>query len=129
MSYFCTAIRSGARVWMARNLDFYCCDVYDNRACNAAPTTLLNHFQRHCDALMDSGKATIGVSETNTLCPKRRPYWFTHVWSWLQSNGFKSDHSCFLTYWNPKGPYSGPWLPNDTATIDALYAIFHKSAA
>ena len=118
-----------ARMFMARNLDFYCCDLYDNRECNASPTMTLDHFHGHSDALMDSGTATIGVSETNSLCPKRRPYWFTHVWSWLRSHGFTSDHSCFLTYWNPTGRYSGPWLPKDTATIDALYNIFHKAAA
>lgn len=117
-----------ARKWMARNLDFYCADLYDTKACDAVPSRILDQFHSNVDALMDTGKATIGVTETNTLCPQRRPYWFAHAWSWLQSHGFTSDRSCFLTYWNPEGPYSGPWLPKDTATIKALYPIFEKSA-
>jgi hypothetical protein len=117
-----------SRIWMARNLDFYCCDIYDNRDCNAVPSAQLDQFHGYCDALMDSGSATIGVTETNSRCEKRRPYWFTHVWSWLHSHGFTSDQTSFLTYWNPKGPESGPWLPGDRATIDALYGILGKSS-
>jgi hypothetical protein len=117
-----------ARKWMAKNLDFYCCDLYDTKAFDAVPSQILDDFRKYSDALMETGKARIGVTETNTGSPKRRPYWFTHAWSWLQSNGFTSDESCFLTYWNPVGAYSGPWLPKDTATIKALYPIFEKSA-
>lgn len=117
-----------SRVWMARNLDFYCCDIYDNRDCNSVPSAQLDQFHRYCDALMDSGSATIGVTETNSRCKQRRPYWFTHVWSWLESHGFTSGRTCFLTYWNPKGPESGRWLAGDRATIDALYGILEKSA-
>lgn len=114
--------------WMARNLDFYCCDLYDTKAFDAVPSRILDDFHRYCNALMDSGKAVIGVTETNTGSAKRRPYWFTHAWSWLRSHGFTSDKSCFLTYWNPHGAYSGPWLPKDTATIRALYPILERSA-
>jgi hypothetical protein len=118
-----------SRIWMAKNLDFYCCDIYDDRGCTTVPSAQLDQFHRYCNALMDSRSATIGVTETNSRCPKRRPYWFTHVWSWLQSHGFGSDSSsCFLTYWNPSGPESGPWRPDDRATIDALYGIFEKSS-
>jgi hypothetical protein len=114
--------------WMAKNLDFYCCDIYDGAACSTAPSSQLDSFQSLSNALMDSGSATIGVTETNSRCPGRRPYWFNAVWSWLQSNGFTPDTSCFLTYWNPDGPESGPWVPDDWATIDALYAIFEASS-
>jgi hypothetical protein len=118
-----------SRIWMAKNLDFYCCDIYDDRECNTVPSSELDQFHGYCDALMDSGSATIGVTETNSRCSGRRPYWFTHVWSWLHSHGFASDtSSCFLTYWNPTGPESGPWLAGDHATIDALYAIFSESS-
>jgi hypothetical protein len=50
------------------------------------------------------------------------------VWSWLQTNGFTDDTSCFLTYWNDSGEESGPWLTDDWATFDTLYAIFEQSA-
>jgi hypothetical protein len=124
-----TISKANSSKWMARNLDFYCCDIYDNRQCNTVPSTVLDQFQSYCNALTDSGNAVIGVTETNTRCEKRRPYWFAHVWSWLQAQDFgSSDSSCFLTYWNAKGPESGPWKANDTATIDALYAIFEKSS-
>jgi hypothetical protein len=124
-----TISKGKSAIWMAKNLDFYCCDIYDDRDCNTVPSSQLDQFHGYCDALMDSGKATIGVTETNSRCEKRRPYWFAHVWSWLHSHDFTSStSSCFLTYWNKNGPESGPWKASDHATIDALYAIFEKSS-
>jgi hypothetical protein len=123
-----TISASNASTWMARNLDFYTCDIYDDRTCDTVPSTQLDSFQSNCNALMDSGTANIGVTETNSRCPGRRPYWFWAVWSWLQTNGFSGDTSCFLTYWNDSGEESGPWLTDDWATFDTLYAIFEQAA-
>lgn len=114
--------------WMARNLDFYACDIYDNKHCNATPYSMMGKFKDQCDKLMDSGSATIGVTETSSRCSVRRPFWFQTVWSWLETRGFTSNSSCFLTYWNPTGPESGPWLPHDKATIKTLNTIFKHSS-
>jgi len=114
--------------WMARNLDFYACDIYDNKHCDARPYEMMGKFREECDRLMTSGSARIGVAETNSRCSKRRPFWFHTVWSWLQTRGFTSNTSCFLTFWHPTGKESGPWLPHDKATISALKAIFEHSS-
>jgi hypothetical protein len=114
--------------WMAKNLDFYACDVYDFKDGNANPADLLQSFRTVCDNLMSSGPATIGITETNSRFPGRRPYWFLAAWSWLKSHGFTSNATCFLTYWNKTGIESGAWISDDWATIDALYAIFSESS-
>jgi hypothetical protein len=49
------------------------------------------------------------------------------VWSWLQSRGFTSNTSSFLTFWRLGATESGRWLLHDTATIDAL-KIFEQSS-
>ena len=51
------------------------------------------------------------------------------MWSWLQSNGYTSNSTCFLSFWNATGAESGAWIADDWATIDALYAIFAESSA
>ena len=38
---------------------------------------------------------------------------------WLHDNG----GSRLQTFWNPSGPLSGPWLPEDAQTIDALRSL------
>jgi len=114
--------------WMARDLDFYAADIYDNKHCNARPYKELGKFRWHCDQLMSHRRAVIAVTETNSRCAKRRPFWFHTVWSWLESRGFNGDDSCFLTFWRHNGLQSGDWLPHDHATINTLKSIFEKSA-
>jgi hypothetical protein len=118
--------------WMARNLDFYSCDIYDGKTCSSNPGSQLDEFKERCDALTDSGQATIGITETNSRCEGRRPFWFTAAWSWFKSHHLDTNNeTCFLTFWNPLPARieSGPWLASDRATIDALDAIFHEAAA
>jgi hypothetical protein len=115
--------------WMATDLDFYACDVYDNADATAHPSDLLDAFKTVCDHLVTApSTATIAITETNSRVPGRRPFWFTSAWSWLRSNGFTSNRTSFLTYWRPNGLESGAWLPGDEATIDALSAIFAQSS-
>lgn len=111
--------------WMAPGLDFYLADVYDNVHGNADPAALLHNFLTVCKDVNGGPGAhpTIGIGETNSRFPGRRPFWFTSVWSWLQSNGFTSNATTFLTYWNHTGLESGDWIPDDWATIDSLYGI------
>jgi hypothetical protein len=123
------ASQLGGRVdsWMAEGLDFYACDIYDSSTADADPGGLLGAWQSACESLSGPG-ATIGVTETNSRFPGRRPWWFTTAWSWLQSNGYTSNRTSFLTFWNPTGEESGPWIADDWATIDALYAICSQSS-
>jgi hypothetical protein len=115
--------------WMADNLDFYACDVYDSRDGNAVPADLLGAFQTVVKGHMTAGHyPSIGITETNTRFPGRRPFWFTAAWSWLKSNGHTSDTVCFLTYWSQTGIESGAWIPDDWATIDALHGILAESS-
>ncbi len=114
--------------WMALNLDFYACDIYDSSTADTDPCSLLVTWQGVCAELVLGGYATIGITETNSRFPARRPWWFTTAWSWLQQNGYTSDVTSFLTFWNPNGAESGDWIPEDWATIDALYAILAQSS-
>lgn len=131
----CT-LQGKLRDWMAPGLDFYACDVYDFKSGLADPAALLDSFRTVCDNLdvtatcsfPNSGGATIGVTETNSRFPGRRPFWFTAVWSWLKLHGFTSNSSSFLTFWKDDGEESGAWIPEDWATIDALYSIFAESS-
>jgi hypothetical protein len=114
--------------WMATDLDFYACDIYDSKTADAHPAKLLDAFKAVSDKRTHPHSATIGIAETNSRFPGRRPYWFSGAWSWLKSAGFTSSRTCFLTYWNAHGLESGGWLPADWATIDALYSIFAESS-
>lgn len=114
--------------WMAEDLDFYACDIYDDKAGNARPYEMLGVFRGTCDKLMPKGRpAVIGVTETNSRHKQRRPFWFQTVWSWLQTRGMTSNDSCFLTYWRRNALESGAWLPHDKPTIDVLKTIFEHS--
>jgi hypothetical protein len=115
--------------FMADDLDFYACDVYDSKDATALPADLLGAFQTVVKGHITTGALpSIGITETNSRFPGRRPFWFTAAWSWLQSNGHTSNTVCFLTYWNPTGIESGAWIPDDWATIDSLYGIFAESS-
>jgi hypothetical protein len=112
--------------WMAPDLDFYACDTYDGKDGTSVPADFLNAFQYVANKL--GPNAAVGMTETNSRFPGRRPYWFTAAWSWLMSNGYTSDATCYLSFWNTTGKESGDWITDDWATIDALYAIFQQSS-
>ena len=112
--------------WMAPGLDFYATDTYDGKDGTSVPADLMNAFQYVANRL--GPNAAVGVTETNSRFPGRRPYWFTAMWSWLVSNGYTSNSTCYLTFWNPTGQESGDWIADDWATIDAFYAIFQQSS-
>ena len=118
-----------ASPWMARGLDFYSMDVYEGE--ESEPVVVLNEWQ---DQVVTNGYgssvATISVTETNCKCEgscettymSDRKCYFNEIASWL-ANQTRRGPRCFLTFWNPTGPLSGPWLPGDTATINALKNI------
>jgi hypothetical protein len=117
-------------MYMAPGLDFYSCDIYDNKEGTAKPYEMLGTFRTLCDDLNSKhgfGPAVIGVTEANSRMSKRRPFWFHTIWSWLQTRGFTSNTSCFLTFWRTHATESGAWDNADVATIDTLNTIFNES--
>lgn len=102
-------------------MDFYGLDIYD------APGSLMDKLdQWHANTAGHVGVAMppLAIAETNTNVPARRPAWFKAIFAWLKSYESRGGSvSCMCTYWNPGGPLSGPWLPDDTAVIDTLRAI------
>lgn len=119
-----------AQMYMAPGLDFYACDIYDNKQGTAKPYELLGAFKHACDTLNAKhgfGPATIGVTEANSRFSRRRPFWFHTTWSWMQTRGFTSNTSCFLTFWRTRSGESGAWDNFDNATIRTLNSIFKES--
>ena len=107
-----SAMGKNLRDYVIWGLDFYAIDVYDSRL--ASPYTKLdNAFAQ----LPNTGRKA--VAETNSRWRNRRPKWFWGVYHWLHNHG----GSAMLTYWNPTGRLSGPWLPDDEPTIHALNDI------
>ena len=107
--------------WMPSQLDFYGLDIYQNQ--ESDPVSTLNVWW---DQVVTNGYgssvATIAVCECNCDNAASRPCYFYDVANWLRSQT-RGGPSCFLTYWNPNGPMSGPWLSTDTATINELKNI------
>jgi hypothetical protein len=114
--------------FMMKGLEFYGEDLY--RKNYGTPSEPLAAW----DAAFGSGSkytptgvtstATIAVCECNCETSSYRANYFNDAayWLWNQTNrGARS----FLTFWNySQGPdESGPWLPDDSATITALQNI------
>lgn len=98
--------------WTVEGLGFYGVDMYD--------FNLDDHPAYHLNAWSQTQyPGPRVVAETNSSVASHRPWWFAHVFGWLQAN----DGQALLTFWNPTGPLSGAWLPSDTATIHTLNQI------
>jgi hypothetical protein len=106
-------------------LDFYALDWYDNwnppliRALNAWRENLVQHVQE---------SPVLAIAETNSNVPAQRPSWFATVYGWLA--GYSAENGGralgYWSYWRTDagvGSLSGPWLPDDAATIAALTRI------
>lgn len=98
--------------WCVPGMDFYGVDSYDWKGF-ADPAKELSNWS----ARMPPGPRV--VAETNTMKPEKRPAWFTGIYQWLKTH----DGVAMMTFWNPSGSLSGPWLDTDTATIDTLNTI------
>ena len=105
--------------WMAPGLDFYGIDMYQRD--EPDPTTTLSEWEGHV-LTYGSPHATVAVCECNASRKGLRPCYFYETANWL-ANQKRKGPSCFLTYWNPTGKLSGPWLTNDPPTIDELKNI------
>ena len=114
-------------------MDWYGIDVYDNMNSNNGGT-----FRNASDAVDDSKinaymdefrdlardrtgltSPSINIPECNSPILAHRPRFFRSLAEWLFDNGGRGMY----TFFKDGGPSGGPWVPDDTATIDALNHI------
>ena len=124
------AVPSRTKSWMGAELDWYGLDVYDFGGGQfrnwwnggISKTKLfarLDDMLSTCRDLSGSDAPEIDICETNSPRTRYRADWFALLAQWLSANG----GGCLETFWNPSGPLSGPWLPDDSRTIGALRSI------
>lgn len=129
--------------WLAPGLDWYGCDIYDNKSCSMDAAAMLDDFQAKMNAL-GGGTASpaINVPECNSrdntsfggnggpACGSvRRAQYLNSIWNWLESQHM-GNSSGMLTFWGGTGgesPASG-WAPNDEPVNAALSGIFAASS-
>ncbi|MGE5131684.1 MAG: hypothetical protein ACM32E_02120 [Gemmatimonadota bacterium] len=109
----------GLASWVIPGLDFYAVDIYEGRVPGGV-RDFSEVANRNFSQLPEGVRA---IGETNSCTPAHRPAWFREAYDWLYTH----NGGAMLTYWNPAGPYSGPWLHNDEATIYALRRISHAA--
>jgi hypothetical protein len=124
------AVPSATKAWMGTSLDWYGLDIYDfgeaqfrdGQNGGISRTKLfarLDDMLGTCRELTGRDSPEIDICETNSPRPEHRADWFGLLAEWLSGNGGR----CLQTFWNPTGPLSGPWLPDDQKTIRALRSI------
>lgn len=114
-------------------LDWYGIDLYDNLNSNNGSsfrnadgslndTKIISYLHEFLQLARDRTGLTwprIVIAECNSPILEHRPLWFTYLADWLYHNGGRRLYMFF----KDGGPSSGPWLPDDTATISALNEI------
>jgi hypothetical protein len=124
------AVPSAVRAWMGTGLDWYGLDVYDfGEGQFRHPLTggisreklfaRLGDMLDTCRALAGQDAPRIDICETNSPRPRHRAEWFGLLAQWLHGHG----GGRLLTFWNPSGPLSGPWVPEDEQVTGALRSI------
>lgn len=124
------AVPSKAKAWMGAGLDWYGLDVYDfgegqfrssrnDKISEAKLFARLDDMLDTCRELTGHDAPEIDICETNSPRSAHRADWFALLARWLHGHG---GHR-LQTFWNPSGPLSGPWLPDDVQTISALRSI------
>ncbi len=126
------AVPSRTKAWMGANLDWYGLDVYDfgegqfrswnGKISKSKLFARLDDMLATCRDLSGNDSPQIDICETNSPRLAHRADWFTMLAEWLHGNGGR----CLQTFWNPTGSLSGPWLPDDVQTINALRSISHE---
>jgi hypothetical protein len=129
-------------LWMAANLDWYGCDLYDNTTFNLSVYGQLNTFREYVNTLPGSvanADWPINLPECNsrvdtatgnsTVATKgptkfRRSDFFHYAWAWLQNVGPGGHCSGLLGFWNGPGKEGSPWPPANTpaGSLDAMIA-------
>jgi len=129
------AVPRETKAWMGTNLDWYGLDVYDfgegqfrhwltGGISQAKLFARLDDMLDTCRELSGRDAPEIDICETNSPRRQHRAEWFGLLAEWLDGNGGER----LQTFWNPTGPLSGPWLPADRQTIQALRSITGGSA-
>lgn len=123
------AVPSQVKEWMGAGLDWYGLDVYDfgegqfrhwgGGLSKAKLFARLDDMLDTCRALSGRDRPEIDICETNSPRPEHRAEWFSLLAEWMAANGGERLQS----FWNPAGSLSGPWRPEDAATIAALRTI------
>jgi hypothetical protein len=123
------AVPSATKAWMGTSLDWYGLDIYDfdegqfrtwdGGISRTKLFARLDDMLDTCRELAGRDSPEIDICETNCPRPGHRADWFALLAEWLNSNG---GHR-LQTFWNPSGPASGPWLPDDEKTISMLRSI------
>jgi hypothetical protein len=118
--------------WMAANLDWYGCDLYDNSSFDLSVYDELNAFRGYINTLPGSianadwpvnlpecnsrTDSATGNSTVVTTGPTgyRRSDFFHYAWAWLQSIGPGGHSSGLLGFWGGPGNEGSPWPPANT---------------
>jgi hypothetical protein len=105
-------------------MDFYAIDWYDTP--NPVLIQTLNEWRANVVQIQRS--PVLAIAETNSNVPAHRPSWFSMVYGWLAGSCAENGDRAlgYWSYWRTDagiGSLSGPWLPDDTATVTALTQI------
>ena len=126
--------------WMAANLDWYGCDLYDNRTLNLSVYSELNTFRELINKLPGSKPNAdwpVNLPECNSRADPvthdatrkttgptgyRRSDFFHYAWAWLQNIGPGGHASGLLGFWGGTGGEGSPWPPKNTpkGSLEAL---------
>lgn len=117
--------------WMAANLDWYGCDLYDNASLDLSVYDELNAFRGYINTLPGSVadanwpvnlpecnsrvvSATVSTNTTTGPTGYRRSDFFHYAWAWLQTVGPVGNSSGLLGFWNGPGNEGSPYPPQDS---------------
>jgi hypothetical protein len=139
--------------WMIANLDWYGCDLYDNRMLNLSVYDELNAFRDYinklpgstpgadwpvnlpeCNSRIVDKKKGISTKKTTGPTGYRRSDFFHYAWAWLQNVGPGGHASGLLGFWGGTGGEGSPWPPADNphgslaAMVAELNAEYKQSA-
>ena len=128
------AVPSATKAWMGTNLDWYGVDIYDfpegqfrkwsGGISREKLFARLDDMRDTCRELTGRDAPEIDICETNSPRVKHRAEWFEMLFEWMADNGGER----IQTFFNPTGPLSGPWLPDDEVTISALRSLTARYA-
>jgi hypothetical protein len=119
-------VPSATKAWMGEALDWYGLDVYDfdggqfrgwtGGLSKAKLFARMDDMKNTAREMSGRDDIEIDVCETNSPRVRHRAEWFSLLAEWMHENGGER----ILTFFNPTGPLSGPWLPDDANTIKSL---------